>query len=163
MSVKDTPWSQWWVGSHAHSLLGCKGSNTSYSNLFKKQLQPVIRSKRGGFEISGVLLQHTSALPHTLSVKTMEDIKLEYLIYLPHSPGLAIRDFQVFRPLEEVREATFHKWWRRENRNARWGLSLRLLLAPVSQSHSAIWESLWETQGTGLPPTKSIIYNFGTI
>ena len=105
---------------------GTTVTSASYSDYLQNHLWPAIKSKRHGLLLSGVLLQHENAKPHTArtTVATITDLHFECLPHPPYSPDLAPSDLHMFGPLkeamggkkfrsdEEVRHAV-HEWLRR--------------------------------------------------
>ena len=79
-------------------------NSATYAYLLKNHLRPAIKSKRRGLLITGVLLQHDNAWPHTArsAVATIQDLSLQCLPHPPYSPDLAPGDFHVFGPLKEA-------------------------------------------------------------
>ena len=69
------------------------------ADLLKNHLRPAIKSKRRGLLITGVLLQHDNAQPHTVrsTVAIIQDLSFECLPHLPYLPDLVPSDFHVFR------------------------------------------------------------------
>jgi len=79
-------------------------TSATYADLLKNYLCPAIKSKRHGLLITGVLLQHDNAWPHTAcsTVPTIQDLSSECLTHPPYSPDLTPSDFHVFGPLKEA-------------------------------------------------------------
>lgn len=97
-------------------------SSERYSDMLQNQLKPPIQRKCHGLLSSGVCLQHDNAQPHTAhyTVRQIQNLKLEVLLYPPYSSDLASSNFDLFWPLkddlhgrhfgsdEEVKE--MHNW-----------------------------------------------------
>jgi histone-lysine N-methyltransferase SETMAR len=79
-------------------------NSAMYADLLKNHLRPVIKFKRRGLLITGVLLQHDNARRHTArsTVATIQDLSFECLPHPPYTPDLAPSDSHVFGPLKEA-------------------------------------------------------------
>jgi hypothetical protein len=72
-------------------------TSATFADFVKNRLLPAIKSKRRGLLITGVLLQHGNAQPHTnrSTVATIQDLSFECLPHSPFSSDLDPRDFHV--------------------------------------------------------------------
>ena len=63
-----------------------------------------MKSNRRGLLLSGILLQHDNARPHTArtTAATITDLNFECLTHPPYSPDLAPSDFHMFGRLKKA-------------------------------------------------------------
>jgi hypothetical protein len=83
---------------------GSTVTSATYADLHKNHLLPAIKSKQRGLLITGVLLQHGNAQPHTTcsTVATIQDLSFECLSHSSYSPVFDPSDFHLFGPLKQA-------------------------------------------------------------
>ena len=79
-------------------------NSTTYTDLLKDYLLPVIKSKLRELLSTRVLLQYVNARSHTShsTVATIQDLSFECLPHPPYSSVLTPSDFHTFGSLKEA-------------------------------------------------------------
>jgi hypothetical protein len=72
--------------------------------MLEKELKPTIHSKHNEIIVSGVVLHHDNAWPHTEAgtYETTQKLKSEVFPHPAISPELAPLDYQIFRPHKDA-------------------------------------------------------------
>ena len=82
---------------------GTTVNSVGYSEMLSTELKPAIRTKRRGL-LSGVLLLHGNARPHTAihTLQTLVNLGFMVLEHPAYSPHLAPSDYHLFGPLKDA-------------------------------------------------------------